>query len=75
MAVVLHQKFTMHARLGKGGYLYQYDIVHDGKVVGFKSVGRADYKTKERTVYLLGTQEFDSAKAFREAYEKQIAPC
>ena len=67
----LKQRFTMHLRLAKGGYTYNYHILDGEKVVGQKITHAETRTSGETTRYFLGDQEFATAKEFVAAYEAE----
>lgn len=72
MSRILKQRLSMHARLGKGGYLCCYFILDDGDVIGSKTVRCEKRGTPEKITYALGDELFDTAEKFREAYERHL---
>lgn len=75
MPAKLMIQFKLHMRLGDGGYVYGYHITDGEEVVGSISKVRDSQKTPECVTYILHStrDEFDSAKAFRAAYEGALA--
>lgn len=68
-ARLYQQRFVAHLKCGKGNSLYQYEILHEAKVIGIKSV-RVNLREKaEEATYFLGDREFNTAKDFIAAYE------
>jgi hypothetical protein len=65
----LTQRFVMHMRLAKGGYVRGYEILDGEKIVGRKSVGAASRHEEAKVCYTLDDREFTTAKEFVAAYE------
>ncbi len=70
------QRFVMHGKLAKGGYMYMYEIRDGDKLIGGKTVHAESRKGPEQVTYTLNgsEQEFHSAKELIEAYEAQKNP-
>jgi hypothetical protein len=75
MSAKLTQQFKLHMRLGDGGYVYSYHIFDGDAVVGSISKVRDSQKVPERITYILHStrDEFPTAKAFLEAYQRGLA--
>ena len=71
------QRGNLHARLNRGGYLYAYDLLYKGEVIGSKSCVRRTRQTPEIVTYFLGDGEdapsFDSAEKLIAAHREQLA--
>lgn len=71
----LFERFTVHMRLGRGGYHYGYDILNDfGVVIGAKSIHRETRKHDEVPTYgLIGDdRKFSTADELKAAYAEQL---
>jgi hypothetical protein len=69
----LRQKFFLHIKLARGGFLYGYEIIdRTGKVVGTKSVRQEKAGDKIVTTLKLGDAEFANVEELDLAYRKQL---
>jgi hypothetical protein len=65
-------RMAMHARLSRGGYLYTYEVLYEGAVVGSVTATRKTRQSPEVKVYALGEREFATAEELRAAHQHQL---
>jgi hypothetical protein len=68
------QRFTLHMRLAKGGYLLAYDILDGRRAFARKTVAADTRASRAITVYQFGGRRFDNAGALIAAYEASLQP-